>query len=987
MEKLHAIIFLFFVVFALITFQCVESETFFIMAISEKPCFEFGVNSSNLGSGHPRNINKFDEEPPCLTLQQFVTRLKNGSYQNLTNTTLELDWGEHSLNSTLSIFNIPFFMMSSGKSARIICSQPGVRLQVHYIEDVVISGISFIGCEEIEVSFVDRFRFENSSFQSSPNGSLTLNHTMNATITGSSFLEMTQGHCDKAAMTINNSSVLVQYCTFLHSEACIYSTLSDIAIDGCTFMNNSLMGCGQEFYSTPMITALNGPRTSRSVTVTNSNFIDNRKLSDSVYKYTAAFMFIDGSILAQNNNFVNNAEFEELLCINTNYNQIIMDHNNISKNEIYPAIVYIDGSNISITISHNNFRDNTGPAVMIHARDGTVTINDTNFSGNRDAYNYGNGAVSIGPTMSGSAHCSLNVSVTIAGCTFIHNYPPRFELEREHFQGAVRLCLDTGPVSIVHSTFIDNLAFYHGGAAVKIATNSSVLIDSCSFIENKSPGSGAVYIEHASSILINHTNFINNEGSEDYGGALSMFVGNALIIINESYFYGNLNTRLNRTDDGFYASAGTVYLSGKRSTLVIDKTSFVNNAVNAYDSGTIYVHGSQMAVDSVIILRSNFTNNTIRSFYGGLFMSTNTIIIDDSTFYNNSGENCGALSIQAQNVHLTNSHFVHNGAVKNSGGAICTFEGLRRMVIVNSTFSHNYAKKNGGVLMMLYYDDRTLSIDIYGSTFDNNRAGLQGGVFWINSLKTFYISNSLFIKNQAGSDGGVTAMNIKGYYYNETSLQLLIISGSIFNQNKAIARGGAIAGFTPWAYLIDNSSFTGNQAGTDGGVMYVGSNNSLVRISEGSAFGFNNATSRGGVISINGSRLKVSNTILFNNNFAGIGDDIIACNCDISIAFRMLQSYTDPNFPNCTLYGHYVLTTAPPKPAESVVTMAISIPLAFIMLLLLFTATLLGAYLCFRRRCCLVNQYRVRSSDHPDFQVSSKFMNNSYSQENLKNST
>ena len=79
MEKLHAIV-LCFLMLAPITFQlqCVKGETFFIVTTLESPCFESGSNESSYGSGHPENIDgSFDEEPPCLTLQQFVERFTN----------------------------------------------------------------------------------------------------------------------------------------------------------------------------------------------------------------------------------------------------------------------------------------------------------------------------------------------------------------------------------------------------------------------------------------------------------------------------------------------------------------------------------------------------------------------------------------------------------------------------------------------------------------------------------------------------------------------------------------------------------------------------------------------------------------------------------------------------------------------------------------------------------------------------------------------
>ena len=986
MKKLYVTVVLFFLIFAPITFQVVKSETFIIVVTSESPCFESGGNESSLGSGNPENINTFDEEPTCLTLQQFVAGFNNNTYQD-SNITLELDSGEHILNSTLSVFNVTSFTMRSDAAATIICSQPSVRLQLHYIEDVIIRRTTFVGCDEIEISFVDQFRFKNSSYQSSPNGSLTLNYIMNATIIRSSFHEMTQRHCDKAAMTINHSLVLVQYCTFSNSEASIYSSLSAITIDSCTFVNNSLVGCDQIGDRTAIVTVVNGPQPqiSEIVTVTNCDFVDNHIFHEwDSYTYKEVLLIYGGSMPVVNNSFVNNTGFDQLLHMNIEYGEIIMDKNNIYNNEVHTAAVDVFATNtISITISHNNFIDNTATALMLGVNNGTVTVSDSNFYGNAYKYNDQNGAISLGPSVC-SKHfgwkCITNsTSIVIVNCTFLKNYSP--PSRHTITTGAVDISWITGSVSIVQSTFIDNLSNLEG-AALRIFMISSVLIDSCTFVENKGQNGGAIYIESASSILINHTTFLKNQGSKHYGGALYTKVDNSLIVINGSYFYDNINTKLNWTDesDYNYGYAGTVYLEGTHNSLVIDRSSFVDNAVDAIDGGIVYADGDQTG--SVVILHSNFTNNTISGppyqldgSYGGLLISSDTVKIANSTFLNNSAANCGALSMQVLDVHIINSHFVHNSAVNYSGGAICTFQGLQQMVISNSTFSHNYAKENGGVLRMLY-DDHT-TVDISESTFDNNKAGLQGGVFWTVPLEAFYISNSLFIKNQAGSDGGVTTMIIRQDYYNDEINSELSISGSSFDQNKASARGGVFSSFTPYIYLVDNSSFTGNQAGTDGGVMYVGGGSSQVRITDGSTFSFNNATDRGGVILINRSRLEISNTTVFSDNFAVIGDDIIACNCVISTAFT-LHSYTDPNFPNCTLYGYerYYVTTVtveyttdeslPSKSTEFVVAMAVSIPITFVVILLLLTATLLGAYLCFRRRG-LVKQYGVRRSDHSDF--------------------
>ena len=174
-------------------------------------------------------------------------------------------------------------------------------------------------------------------------------------------------------------------------------------------------------------------------------------------------------------------------------------------------------------------------------------------------------------------------------------------------------------------------------------------------------------------------------------------------------------------------------MKGSYNSLVIDRSSFVNNAANVSDGGIVITGGSQTR--SVVILHSNFTNNTVTgppyqlyASYGGLLISANTVKIADSIFFNNSAENCGALSMQVSNIHISNCYFLHNSAMHYSGGAICIFQKLNQMLISNSTFSHNYAKKDGGVLKMKTYDGHA-TINIRGSTFDNNRAGLQGGAF------------------------------------------------------------------------------------------------------------------------------------------------------------------------------------------------------------------------------------------------------------------
>ena len=410
-------------------------------------------------------------------------------------------------------------------------------------------------------------------------------------------------------------------------------------------------------------------------------------------------------------------------------------------------------------------------------------------------------------------------------------------------------------------------------------------------------------------------------------------------------------------------------MEGTHNSFTTDKSSIINSVVTGdSSSGILLAFGS--LTGNVTILHSSITNNTVTLYgpphddetRGGLFLHANTVKIAETTFHNNSGGICGALNLNAYNIYITSSYFTNNSAVSytGSGGAVCSYTTGSQMVISNSTFNQNYAKQFGGVIAIFDSDN----VEISGSLFANNRAELQvGGVVWIDRLKfNFYISNSTFVMNQAGTDGGV--MHMINNELNEHSQ--LVINGSFFNSNKANTRGGVFSTFDPCSYLINNSSlFTNNQAGTDGGVMYVGSSNSQVKINNGSMFGYNNATGRGGVISINDSRLEISSTTTFINNLAAIGDDIIACNCDISTAAFMLHSYTDPSFPNCTLYGYHDATTGSGINVK-VVAMAVSIPVASIVIFVTLLTAIILVFMCFRRKG-FQRQYGVRRSDHPDF--------------------
>ena len=121
------------------TIQCLSSGWFYIVTSADSPCPMEEYAGDNL-------------EWPCLTLQQYAS---NDSFSSdHINVTLQLEPGNHSLNSELSHSNLISFVMRS-ENAFIFCNQQdGAQLRIHSVQRVDIIGINFIACGYSEVNDV-----------------------------------------------------------------------------------------------------------------------------------------------------------------------------------------------------------------------------------------------------------------------------------------------------------------------------------------------------------------------------------------------------------------------------------------------------------------------------------------------------------------------------------------------------------------------------------------------------------------------------------------------------------------------------------------------------------------------------------------------------------------------------------------------------------------------------------------------------------------
>ena len=131
----------------------------------------------------------------------------------------------------------------------------------------------------------------------------------------------------------------------------------------------------------------------------------------------------------------------------------------------------------------------------------------------------------------------------------------------------------------------------------------------------------------------------------------------------------------------------------------------------------------------------------------------------------------------------------------------------------------------------------------------------------------------------------------------------ITIESSTFKNNTAGVDGGVFYTHAfPSSYTINESKIINNRAGDDGGAIYVGRSGSFVAI-YGSSFTSNVANDRGGAVAIFGSVMNTTDTNM-QNNMANLGDQTSACNSDSMNNVGVLnERRPDPLYPAvCALY-------------------------------------------------------------------------------------
>jgi parallel beta helix pectate lyase-like protein len=208
------------------------------------------------------------------------------------------------------------------------------------------------------------------------------------------------------------------------------------------------------------------------------------------------------------------------------------------------------------------------------------------------------------------------------------------------------------------------------GAGIQIS--GTLTISSTTFRANAAGTGGAIYNDGGTAALVNST-FYSNTAAGD-GGVIKN-INSAVTTVTNTTIYSNT------------AGGGGVVWNDSSGSVTISNSNVYSNTANT--SGMIY------NASKVNIANSSFYSNT--GINAGVIYNdlSGITTISSSVFYTNTGGAGGVLVINSGTLVITNSTFYDNRGINNSGVGFISASGA--MTISNSTLNGNHAPIAAGI--------------------------------------------------------------------------------------------------------------------------------------------------------------------------------------------------------------------------------------------------------------------------------------------------
>lgn len=255
-------------------------------------------------------------------------------------------------------------------------------------------------------------------------------------------------------------------------------------------------------------------------------------------------------------------------------------------------------------------------------------------------------------------------------------------------------------------------------------------------------------------------NFIN--ASE--GGVISNLGGN--VSIKNSAFSNNVSS----------LGGGALY-QNNNGTIDVSDSVFQSNQATRGDGGVIYNEYETSATFN----NSFFSNNSARD-YGGVAFNDGTLNITGGSFVSNTAESGGAL-YNSNTMNISGAQFMQNTATDGAGAIYTTGD----MILNNTTFENNSGSTGGAIGNYGIIGDTLYSV-VQDSVFTNNSAEYGGAIY---NWDDMYVIDSQFTSNTATSGGGAI-FNLAELYLIALDNDISFSNNALNGKSNAVESSGTI---------------------------------------------------------------------------------------------------------------------------------------------------------------------------------------------------
>lgn len=380
-------------------------------------------------------------------------------------------------------------------------------------------------------------------------------------------------------------------------------------------------------------------------------------------------------------------------------------------------------------LTSKNYSESTGGAAIYSGTFSKVNIFNSSFSKNKAIW---------GNAILNGNHATIKIYYS----NFTNNIADKNINGINKTKGGA-IAIGSGYAEIRHCRFINNKADV--GGAITFNSGESNLIANSIFQQNTAfTQAGA--INNYGFLTVKNSIFIKNNGTRRGGAILD--IGNNEMLIQNCSFIDNkvLTNRIEGTS--MVPQGGAISIAGICHNVTIKNTTFNHNS--AYYAGAIY---SELQVKKIELEKTLFHNNTAQ--YGAAIVLAGETTMDTNNVsfnYNRALKKGGAIVVNGSiHGHFANTNFYKNiVSVTGDGDGGAIYINCYAMLDFNKcNFNNNQANQKGGVICSM----SVVSISISYSNITNNKATVGSGIYLNNSknYKTkksqISIDTSVFVGN------------------------------------------------------------------------------------------------------------------------------------------------------------------------------------------------------------------------------------------------